>query len=452
MRQKINRYLSLPFQDFKNKTKILSTYKFLLKSQEWTTAKLESYQLGKLKKLIHYSYHNVPFYRDLYTENSINPDSINSLDDINSIPVITKEDVRSAGDKIYFKNLDKSKVVFGKTGGTTGVPLHLIRDKNDYSFAWGAFYRWMNWMDINIGESTIKIWGTKTVLKSSWKNNLYNSIKDFFYNRTSINSFNINENVLPSIVEILNSKKSKFIRGYLSALIQISDYLISNSISLDFKPKALSSTTETLLPPFRALLEKAFSAPVFDQYGCGECNSIAFECEAHEGLHVVNEHVLVQILDENNNPVLNKDGKIVMTNLDNYAMPFIRYENGDSAIFSDQLCSCGMKHPLLKKISGRTADTIILKDGSKVHGVFFTDILDELFDKQNIIFKRFQVYQNKPGYIEFRLESKASIPENFKQMLSDALMRFFNNVVIKEVVKLNFDKSSKFRYVISELK
>jgi len=452
MRQKINRYLSLPFQDFKNKTNVIQTYKFLLQSQEWTVEKLEYYQLEKLKKLINYSYYNVPFYRDLFDKNSIKPDNINSLNDINMIPVITKEDVRSAGDNIYSKNYNKNKVFFGKTGGTTGVPLHLIRDKNDYSFAWGAFYRWMNWMGINIGESTIKIWGTKTVLKSSWRNKLYNSIKDLLYNRTIVNSFNINENVLPDIIKLLNSNKPRFIRGYLSALIQISEYLQSNSISLDFKPKAISSTTETLLPPFRAVLEKAFSAPVFDQYGCGECNSIAYECEAHEGLHVVNEHVLVQILDENNNSVLNKDGKLVITNLDNYAMPFIRYENGDSAIFSNQLCSCGMKHPLLKKINGRTTDTIILKDGSKVHGVFFTDILDELFDKQNIIFKRFQVYQNKPGYIEFRLESKVTVSENFKKLLLDALMRFFNNVVIKEVEKLDFDRSNKFRYIISDLK
>lgn len=452
MRQIISRYITLSFQDFKNRTKVIRTYKFLLKSQEWSIEELELYQLEKLKKLINHSYQNVPFYRDLFDKNRIKPDNINSLDDINLIPVITKEDVRNAGSKIYSNNYNKGKVVFSKTGGTTGIPLHLIRDINDYSFTWGAYYRWMNWMDINIGGNTIKIWGTNTVLQSSWKNKLYNSIKNLFYNRTLVNSFNINERVLPDIIKLLNSKKPTFIRGYLSALIQISEYLLSNNISLSFKPKALSSTTETLLPPFRAVLEKAFSAPVFDQYGCGECNSIAYECKAHGGLHVVNEHVLVQILDENNNAVLNKDGKMVITNLDNYAMPFIRYENGDSAIFSDQLCSCGMKHPLLKMINGRTADTITLKDGSKVHGVFFTDILDELFEKQNIIFKRFQVYQNKPGYIEFRLESKVSVPENFKQLLLDALMRFFNNVVIKEVEKLDFDKSNKFRYVISDLK
>jgi phenylacetate-CoA ligase len=112
MRQKINRYLSLPFQDFKNKTNVIQTYKFLLQSQEWTVEKLEYYQLEKLKKLINHSYYNVPFYRDLFDKNSIKPDNINSLNDINMIPVITKEDVRSAGDNIYSKNYNKNKVFF----------------------------------------------------------------------------------------------------------------------------------------------------------------------------------------------------------------------------------------------------------------------------------------------------------------------------------------------------
>jgi phenylacetate-CoA ligase len=105
----------------------------------------------------------------------------------------------------------------------------------------------------------------------------------------------------------------------------------------------------------------------------------------------------------------------------------------------------------LKRISGRTADTIVLKDGSKVHGVFFTDILNDLFTSHPDFVHRFQVYQNVPGEIDFRIESTEAIPAGYHEMIYEALNRFFKKVSISPMPFLPSEETGKFRYIISDL-
>ena len=236
----------------------------------------------------------------------------------------------------------------------------------------------------------------------------------------------MNAKTLPKIVKMIEYKNPEKIHGYLSAILQLAYFLDSNNITT-IKPKVILPTTETLLPPYRIFLENIFKCEIFDQYGCGECGSIAFECNHHSGLHVAMEHCILEIVEKNS------DGKgdIVVTELDNTSMPFIRYKNGDQAEFANIMCSCGDSSPIIKNILGRNTDTIILKDGSK-------------------LIKRCQVYQNVPGSIEFKVEGEKINISN-EVLLNDALLKYFNEVRITYHKYLSEDSSGKFRYVVSEV-
>ena len=142
---------------------------------------------------------------------------------------------------------------------------------------------------------------------------------------------------------------------------------------------------------------------------------------------------------------------MVVTNLDNFAMPFIRYENGDIACRGRKEVESEINLDLLKRISGRMADTIILNDGSKVHGVFFTDILNDLFTSHPDFIHRFQVYQNAPGKIDFRIETSQHLPEKYKELIYEALKQFFKEVSVTPMRILTSDGTGKFRYIVSEL-
>ena len=451
IRKFISRRFAYPLQDFYNKTSIISTHQFLLDSQSWSESQLLQYQFDKFRKLVDHAYLNVPYYTKLFRSVGITPEDIKGFDDIAKIPVLSKETARKENANLIAQNPVKGRILKGFTGGTTGPPLKLLRDSTDLSFTWAAFFRWYTWMGLEIGDPIVKIWGAPTVLTRSFRRGLADELKNWYYNRNMVNSFNLNEQTIRHVIDRFNAFKPSLIRGYLSAFIQIAEYMKENNLKLDFKPIAISSTTETLLEPFRILIEEMFNAPMFDQYGCGECNSIAFEAGDGMGMYVASEHVYLEILDDMDKPVTGKEGRIVMTNLDNYIMPFIRYENGDSGEFSTVTAGRKFNLPLIKRISGRTADTITLANGSKVHGVFFTDILRELFVENPDYIHRFQVYQVVSGEIEFRIETKKKPDDEYVTKLENALKRYFTVVKIVITDKLALDSSGKFRYVISKM-
>jgi phenylacetate-CoA ligase len=142
-----------------------------------------------------------------------------------------------------------------------------------------------------------------------------------------------------------------------------------------------------------------FRAPVFETYGSREFMLIAAECDRHNGLHVTVEQLLVEILDEAGAPApAGAEGNVVITDLYNYGMPFLRYMNGDRAIASAEACPCGRGLPLLRKVVGRRLDVLTTGDGRTIPGEFFPH-----FFKEFPAIQRFQVEQASPDDIRVRL-------------------------------------------------
>jgi len=445
MRKYIARGIGYPLQDFVRRTTILKTLNLLRESQFWDKNKLYDYRLMKLKNLIDYAFFNVPYYQNLFNSIKLKPNDIQTISDIKKIPILTKDVVRRENLNLVSKNYNMRYVLKGKTGGTTGTPIITFSDPFSRSFTWASYYRWYDWMGISMYDKTATLWGSKTVLTNSLKGRTKDLIINFLQNNIEINSFEMNERTLPGIYQRINNFQPVLLKGYLSSLLYLGKYLEfvgDHSI----RAKGLSTTTETLLPHNRHYLEKIFNCPVYDQYGCGEVSSIAFECSKHNGLHINQEHVIVEILDEDGSDLVGQTGRLIATDLDDYVMPFIRYENGDSAIYSTIQCKCGINQPLLTSIAGRTSDIIILANGNRVHGVFFTDILYELNILSDKI-QKFQVYQDIPGNIEFRFESTVQLESGLKTSLSKSLLKFFNNVNIIYVNRLQHEENGKFRYI-----
>jgi phenylacetate-CoA ligase len=448
MRKFITKHIAYPLQDFYNKTSILKTRHWLLETQSWPESKLLDYQFSKFIRLFEHASRNVPYYSDQFSAIKLKSSDIRSFDDLHKIPVLSKEIARKENNNLIARNIPKRHIHKAATGGTTGPPLKLLRDPGDLTFTWAAFYRWYDWMGIDLGDRVSKIWGARTVLSMPFYKKASTEFRNWYYNRSVVNSFNLNEQTLPGVIAHLNRFKPLIIRGYLSAFIQIAEYMRDHGLSINFKPKAVSSTTETLMEPFRQLVQQQFGATLYDQYGCGECNSIAFEAGDGNGLYITVEHVKLEILDDRGYPDNRTEGRIILTNLDNYIMPFIRYENGDSGQINDKPIMKLFNLPLLKRVSGRTADTIILSNGSKVHGVFFTDIMNELYNDNPDYIHRFQVFQKFPGEIEFRIETKKKLADDYLKSLENALSRFFIKVTIVPLEELPLDSSGKFRYIL----
>ena len=160
-------------------------------------------------------------------------------------------------------------------------------------------------------------------------------------------------------------------------------------------------------------------------------------------MHITMEHCMLEADEENN---------LIVTNLDNYSQPFIRYKNGDVGVIDHTPCTCGYATPRLTELHGRVNENIILKDGASVNGIFFANLLDQTGFINSNKMLRFQIIQNVAGEIVFKAEVKREMNDTDLSKLKDALMPFFNKVDISQHQFLNPGPGGKFRYLISNLK
>ena len=170
-------------------------------------------------------------------------------------------------------------------------------------------------------------------------------------------------------VRKLEKFQPAFIRGYPSAI-----YLLARFIEREGKPrprlKAIITTSEQLYDYQRDLFSKVFQCETYSHYASWEVHAIATECPEHSGYHIAAENVLVEIADDEGRPIpVGEEGRALITNLHNYAMPFIRYDMGDLGMSSDKACPCGRGLPLLAVLNGRKCDVILTRSGKSIPGM-----------------------------------------------------------------------------------
>jgi phenylacetate-CoA ligase len=219
----------------------------------------------------------------------------------------------------------------------------------------------------------------------------------FFTNRTFIPVFALSDGNLETMMRTLENANPVLVDGYAEAFDFLARYLATkNTISV--RPRALMSSAQTLPEASRKMIEETFGCKVFDKYGSREFSGIAYECEAHAGHHVVAEGYVVEILAGGRPAKPGEIGEVVITDLNNFCMPFIRYRIGDLAeAMLDEPCSCGRGASRIGRIQGRVQSIIQGVDGQYLPGAFFSHYLKE-FD---YALKRFQVVQEEHGAMRF---------------------------------------------------
>jgi phenylacetate-CoA ligase len=221
-----------------------------------------------------------------------------------------------------------------------------------------------------------------------------------FTRRKFIPVFEMSEDKLEAMAREIADWSPVLMDGYAEALDFLAHYLKSRS-DLPVRPKALMSSAQTLPESSRRLIEEAFGCRVFDKYGAREFSGIAYECESHSGHHIVAEGFIVEILRDGQPVAPGELGEIVITDLNNTCLPFIRYRIGDlgQAIDPAFACPCGRGLPLVGNIEGRVQSIIQGTHGRFLPGSFFAHYLKE-FDHA---IQKFQVVQDEQDAITFNV-------------------------------------------------
>lgn len=359
----------------------------LEETQWWPWQDIQTFQMHKLVSLLQHAYKKVPFYQRRFADAGLRPEAIRGPDDLPRLPILTKSEIQNHCHELLAEGTDPSRLTENQTGGSTGHPLTFYQDSNYRAWKDADLLRNYRMAGYKLGMRWAFLWGSDYDAREhkGW----FGYLKDrFIYNLLWINTFNLSVTTLTEQVEQLIRFKPQILVAYVSSatlLARLAKELEIGDISL----QAIQTSAEILTPNDRQLLEATFNCPVFNRYGCREVSNIAHECEAHNGLHILAENNLVEIVKENGQRGKpGEEGRIVVTNLNNYAMPFIRYDTEDVGVYNDHVCPCGRGLPLLATVKGRSTDVFTSPSGKLLHGEFFT----HLFYKIRGVYQ-FQVLQ-----------------------------------------------------------
>jgi len=394
----------------------------LNETQWWTLEQLLEFQEIRLQKIIKYSYNHIPGYRKKFKQAGVSPKQIRSLDDLLKLPIISREELQNN------PNFVNSKLISGTlyTGGSTGSSLQYFESKYSGIIRLNTHLRGWSWNGYQPGKRLAVIASAQGVTGERNTLNLHGDLTT--------------EN-LQKDVEALKKFKPQHLRGYVGSIYILAKYCLDNDIVIE-GIESINPISENLYDFQKKTMEEAFNCPVFEEYCCNDGGACAWECDAHVGLHYCMERA---IIEEDN-------GEMIVTDLWNMAMPFIRYINGDSVKFLENKCSCGRELPLIK-VKGRDNDVIITKNGAL--GATFLMYHGIGYDQESVFRSGIRTIQyiQKPDYIlEVNIVKNSWCTDeellSLKEKLSEIApgMKLYINIV-NEIPKT---KKGKRAFIINE--
>lgn len=421
--------------------------KLLDKTQWWSSSELQKLQLKRLKKLLKHADENVPFYHKMFKKLSFKPEYVTSVNDLNKLPILTKDSIRKNFQELYARNYSKDNLISSATGGSTGVPMKFFNDKKWVACNMAAAYRSWGWAGYRPGDKMAYLWSARKDLRNS--SNI-DKVRNYLLKSIKLDAFNMTEENMQKYVKILSKFKPKIINSYASAMFIFSEYI--KKMEIDYiNPKAILTTADMLYDHKRKAIEQIFDCDVFDYYSGRETTLQAAECSEHMGYHLSIENAVVEFIKENEHASLGETGKIIITDLCNFAMPFIRYEIGDLGVSSDEMCTCGRKLPLMKSIKGRVLDTIITPGGKILTGMSFPSIFAD-YDIKGI--DEFQIIQKRINKLLIKLVKGKGYSEKNLNLYVEIIKKTVGDemeIEIQFVENIEPTLSGKHRPVISEI-
>ena len=402
-------------------------------------------QWQRLKRLLEHCEQKVPYYRQRWREAGVAVADIRNLDDYAQLPMLTKADIRQHFDALQAEGWH-DRVLTKATGGSTGDPLRFGYTRESYERRTAVMWRGYDWAGSRMGRRTLFVWGGAVGTPNrvqQFKDRVYNAA----FARRVLNSFGMTEANMAGYADAIDDYRPQVIVGYVGPLVRLAQWLLDTGRRVA-APRSIIGAAESLHEFQREIIERAFGCPAYNTYGCREFMLIASECERREGLHVNADHLVVELQRHPGAPAT-EPGEVVITDLFNYGMPFVRYLNGDVATASDHVCSCGRGLPLLQRVDGRLLDAIRTPAGHLLPGEFFPHMLK---DVPGLV--RFQVVQRRLDQLELSLvrgpgfdeASLAYIRRELAKVVGDSLQL---NVHFVDDIPLT--PSGKWRVCISEL-
>lgn len=336
----------------------------------------------RLARLVAHAYATVPYYREKFDAAGVAPADIRTAADLVHLPVTTKPDLQALPVEARLSSaFDRDRLQHLRTTGSTGYPFDIYREPAADNVRKAAFLRCLA---NGRYRYPMRLLGTAHEPKTRSR-----ALQAMRWRYISITS------EPPDFIGEIRRYRPHIIYGSVTSIRKLVEYLDEQGLEL---PRALAvyTTAEALDRRTRMLIERYLGNEAFEIYGMTECGALAWECPAHDGLHMAED---INIFEFSPSP-RSEASSLAITNLDLYCMPLIRYEVGDMvALHPGGSCSCGCRFGRLSKVEGRMFDTVTLSDGREVSPIHLTEAIELVSS-----IRRYQIIQDKVDEVTVRVQ------------------------------------------------
>jgi len=354
---------------------------------------LQSLQLLRLKETVHRVYEHVPYYRRLFDEHGIRPADVQSLEDVSMLPFTTKTALRDNYPYGLFAMPMNKIVRLHASSGTTGKPTVVGYSQRDLD----------TWSDLVARVACQAGVTADDVVQITFGYGLFTGAFGLHYGLEKVGA-----TIVPASVGNTERQIMLMQDFNTTALVGTPSYclhLAEAAVGMGIDPASLNIRvglygSEAWTESMRNELEKAWGAKATDNFGLSEIMGpgVAGECTIESGLHINEDHFLVEVIDPETGEPLDygEEGELVITTLTKEALPIIRYRTRDITVLNPQKCACGRTTVRMRKVMGRTDDMLIISGVN----VFPSQIETVLMDIDGTT-PHYKIIVDKKGYLDY---------------------------------------------------
>lgn len=422
----------------------------LREAQWWPQVRLEALQLERLRRLVTHATTHVPHYREVFARAGMRPDDIRTLSDLSRVPVTSKRELREGfPDRTTASNLPRTRRQQMTTSGSTGLPFTFYWDLSTRDMLFGAYLFSLEWAGVALWDTRIAVlipssFATNTVPPSrlrTWARRIVLGEHGLRLPADSLTSGG-----LRTIVAQIRRGRRYFIRGYPSAIAWLAQQLANDEVTLAAYPAVVITYAESLTDVNAHTIRHVFGCPVVNCYTSWDIPHIAQSCPDNPAvLHIHTDRVIVRIVrPDGHDAGPGEPGRVVVTDLANWVMPFVNYAVGDSAVRGEP-CPCGRGLPTLTRVEGRDTEVIQTGAGRQISGVVLGHFLAFVAGVIPYVLE-YQAQQTGPDAVVLRVVPTTRFTTEFGAALQRRLSAFLGpdvSVAIEVVDAIPIEPSGK---------
>lgn len=400
-------------------------------------------QLRQIERVLRHAQETVPFYRERLDGVVHIPDG--ELDErfFSSLPILTRSDIQTAGPDLRSARIppEHGPVDLQRTSGSTGKPIEVATTGIRHIMIWAHTLRAQYWNHLDVTRKHVDI-RTGYAAGHEPKNSKWSLLS--WSGPQKLLDINL---PISQLFDRFIAENPDSVLSHPYTLMLLAEHSRETGI-YPRKLKTAISFGEAVSPNIRQTLREVWNVPIIDSYSASEIGIIAHQCPDNENLHVQVENVRVEVLDDDGRPCRpGTIGRVVITPLQNFATPLVRYEIGDYAEVGES-CSCGRSLPVLSRILGRHRNLCVLKNGER----FFPEIQADL--KRFGQIRQFQAHQKTLEDIDLKIVAERPFTAAEKNEVQAIVQKKFHypfRVNIIEVDDIPRAANGKFEEFSSDI-